>query len=641
MTAAAAELTQTRSSTVAGWLPRQRVWLAVLPLIGLCAGLSAQALGQPEVAAWAWTLATLLVLAILASQIVTSLARGDVGLDLVALLSMSGALALSQPLAGAVIALMYAGGQSLEAYAAGRAGRTMTSLIARQPRTALREVGGALRDVPLAQLVPGDRILVRVGDVVPVDGRVASGRAVLDRSSLTGEALPAILGVNEPVLSGTVNVGTPFALIADRRAADSTYAGIVRLVEAAQARKAPMTRLADRYGLAFLGLTLLLAGGAWLAAGDPVRALAVLVVATPCPLILAVPVALVSGLSRAAQIGVLIKGGGALETLAKIRVLVVDKTGTLTHGSARLVSTRVLIDLDEAEVLRLAASLDQASGHPVARALVEEARRRGLALAQPQDVTEMPGEGVTGSVDRRHVVLGGPRLMRRQGLSFEPADGAGDLAAAAATVLVAIDGAPAAVLAFADPLRADGGNTLVRLRACGIERVVLATGDQRAVAQALAAGLPIDRVAADLDPTAKTETVATERRIGPVMMVGDGVNDAPALAAADLGVALGARGAAAAAEAADVVLLVDSLAPLPAAIRIAKRARAIALQSVWVGLGLSLGGMVAAALGHLSPIRGALLQEFIDVAVILNAMRVLVGRPDRGAPTTGSGPHRP
>ncbi|MEE7448997.1 heavy metal translocating P-type ATPase [Methylobacterium radiotolerans] len=639
MIAAAVEPTETRLPAVAGRGPRLRVWLAVLPLTGLCAGLSAQALGHPEAAAWAWTLATLLVLAVLASQIVTSLARGDVGLDLVALLSMSGALALSQPLAGAVIALMYAGGQSLEAYAAGRAGRTMTSLIARQPRTALREEGGALRDVPLAQLVPGDRILVRVGDVVPVDGRVASGRAVLDRSSLTGEALPAILGVNEPVLSGTVNVGTPFALIADRRAAESTYAGIVRLVEAAQARKAPMARLADRYGLAFLGLTLLLAGGAWLATGDPVRALAVLVVATPCPLILAVPVALVSGLSRAAQIGVLIKGGGALETLAKIRVLVVDKTGTLTHGSARLVSTRILGALGEEEVLRLAASLDQASGHPVARALVEEARRRGLTLAQPQDVTEMPGEGVTGRVDQRHVVVGGAGLMRRQGLCFEPAGGAGGLAAAAATVLVAVDGAPAAILDFADPLRTDGGSTLVRLRACGIARVVLATGDRRDVAQALGAGLPIDSVAADLDPAAKTETVAAEQRFGPVMMVGDGVNDAPALAAADLGVALGARGAAAAAEAADVVLLVDSLAPLPAAIRIAKRARAIALQSVWAGLGLSLGGMVAAALGLLSPIQGALLQEFIDVAVILNAMRVLVGQTDGGeSPLTDSVP---
>jgi heavy metal translocating P-type ATPase len=606
-------------------MPRLRGWLAALPLAGLCVGLSAQALGRPDIATWAWALPTLAVIVLLVTQVVTSLARGDVGLDLVALLSMGGALALSQPLAGAVIALMYAGGQSLEAYAAGRSGRAMTALIARQPRTALREEDGALREVPLAALVPGDRILVRVGDVLPVDGRVAAGRAVLDQSSLTGEALPVSFGANEPVLSGTVNAGTPFTLVAERPAAESTYAGIVRLVAAARSQKAPMARMADRYGLAFLGFTLLLAGGAWLATGDPLRALAVLVVATPCPLILAVPVALVSGLSRAAGIGVLIKGGGALETLAGIRVLVVDKTGTLTHGAARLVSARPLAAFGEAEILRLAASLDQVSGHPVARVLVEEARGRGLPLSQPTSVTEFPGEGVAGKVEARHVLVGGPRLMRMHDVRFPPGDGTQHAAAVAVTVLVAIDGTPAAVLEFADPLRADGGNVLADLRACGIERVVLATGDRRGVAEALVAGLPVDAVAADLDPGAKTDTVAAERRNGPVMMVGDGINDAPALAVADLGVALGARGAAAAAEAADVILLVDSLAPLPRAIRIARRARTIALQSVWAGLGLSLAGMVAAALGYLSPLQGALLQEAIDVAVILNAMRVLVG----------------
>ncbi|CAO4141215.1 Cation transport P-type ATPase [Methylorubrum thiocyanatum] len=625
--------------SVAGWSPRLRGWLAVLPLSGLCAGLTAQALGQIDIAATAWTLATLAVLAVLLTQVATSLAKGDVGLDLVALLSMGGALALSQPLAGAVIALMYAGGQSLEAYASGRAGKAMTALVARQPRTALREDGGALTEVPLAALVPGDRILVRVGDVVPVDGRVATCSAVLDRSSLTGEALPVTFLANDPVLSGSVNVGAPFTLLAERPAAESTYAGIVRLVEAAQARKAPMARLADRYGLAFLGLTLLLAGGAWAIIGDPLRALAVLVVATPCPLILAVPVALVSGLSRAAGIGVLIKGGGALETLARIHVLVIDKTGTLTHGSARLTSARTFAPFDEAEALRLAASLDQASGHPMARALVEEARRRGLTLSQPTKVTESPGDGVSGWVEGRHILVGGPRLMRMHDVRFPRTDGAPRVVASVATVLVAAEGAPIAVLELADPLRNNGGRTLAALRECGVARIVLATGDRRAVAETLVAKLPVDVVAADLDPTGKTDIVAAERRNGPVMMVGDGVNDAPALAAADLGVALGARGAAAAAEAADVVLLVDSLAPLPHAIRIAQRARTIALQSVWVGLGLSLSGMVAAALGYLSPLQGALLQEAIDVAVILNAMRALGGPQDGREPTTQGVPH--
>ncbi|MDP4003316.1 heavy metal translocating P-type ATPase [Methylobacterium sp. NEAU K] len=620
----------------AGLASRLRGWLALLPLVGLCAGLAAQALGRLDIAAWAWTLPTLAVLAVLLTQVATSLARGDVGLDLVAVLSMGGALALSQSLAGVIIALMYAGGQSLEAYAAGRAGRAMTELISRQPRTALRQEGEAVSEVPVEVLAPGDHIFVRVGDILPVDGRVAAGRAVLDQASLTGEALPVTFEANAPVLSGTLNVGAPFTLVAERRAAESTYAGIVRLVEAARSQKAPMARMADRYGLAFLAVTVLLAGAAWAVSADPLRALAVLVVATPCPLILAVPVALVSGLSRAAGIGVIVKGGGALETLAKVRVLVVDKTGTLTHGRARLQSVQVLAPFDETDILRLAASLDQASGHPTARALVDEAHDRGLTLVQPSDVTDMPGEGIAGLVGGRRVAVGGPRLMRTYGIAFPQTQLILRENAATATVLVAVDGAPGAILAFADPLRRDGARTLAELRACGIERVVLATGDRRAVAESLVAGLPIDAVAADLDPSGKTAIVAAERSFGPVMMVGDGVNDAPALAAADLGVALGARGAAAAAEAADLVLLVDSLDPLPRAIRIAKRARGIALQSVLAGLGLSLAGMVAAALGYLPPLQGALFQEAIDVAVILNAMRVL-----RTSGTSGRGSEAP
>lgn len=616
-----------------GWAAALRAGLVALPLLGLSAGLVARTLGHADAAALAWSLATLAVLAFLLVQVATSLARGDVGLDLVAVLSMGGALALSQPLAGAVIALMFAGGQALEAYAAGRASRAMTALIARQPRTALREEGNGadaprMREVPLADLAPGDRILVRAGDVLPVDGRVAAGRAVLDLSSLTGESLPAAFAANAAVLSGSLNVGQAFTLLAERRAEESTYAGIVRLVEAARAAKAPMARLADRYALVFLLVTLVLAGGAWAASGDAVRALAVLVVATPCPLILAVPVALVSGLSRAARCGVLVKGGGALEAMAKAEIMVVDKTGTLTHGRARLRAVAALPPLGEAEALRLAASLDQASAHPIARALVEEAKAQGLSLASPSAVTEIPGDGVTGLVEGRRVGAGGPRLMRAQGIAFPPAGSDGPVASA--TILVAVDGRPAAILSFSDPLRRDGAAILASLRECGIARVVLATGDRRNLAEALTAGLPIDAVAADLDPADKTKVVLEERRRGPVMMVGDGINDAPALAAADLGVALGARGAAAAAEAADVVLLVDSLAPLPEAIRIAKASRAIALQSVLVGLGLSLAGMVAAALGALTPVQGALLQEAIDVAVILNAMRALAG-PDRGS----------
>lgn len=618
-----------------GW----RASMPALPLAGLSAGLLAQMFERPDIAALAWSGPTVAVLALLVVEVARGVAKGDFGLDLIALLAMGGALALAQPLAGVVIAMMYAGGQALEAYAAERAETAMTALVARQPRTALRQEAGGIREVPLAALLPGDRVLVRVGDVLPVDGRVAVGRAVLDRSSLTGEAMPVTFEPNAAVTSGAVNVGTPFTLVADRSAAESTYAGIVRLVAEARNRKAPMARMADRFGLAFLALTLLLAGSAWATTADPLRALAVLVVATPCPLILAVPVALVSGLSRAAGIGVLVKGGGALEMLAKVRVLVIDKTGTLTRGSARLIRAQPLPPFEEASTLRLAASLEQASAHPVARALVGEALDRGLNLARPEEVEEVPGEGLFGLVEGHPITVGGVRLMSRNGIGFPSLQSPARAGAALATVLVAVDGLPAASLSFADSLRDDGSRALDELRACGVERIVLATGDRRDVAETIVAGLPVDAVRADLDPHGKTVTVAEEKRYGPVMMVGDGVNDAPALAAADLGVALGARGATAAAEAADVVLLVDSLAPLPRAIRIARRARAIALQSVVVGLGLSLAGMVAAALGHLSPLQGAFLQEAVDVAVILNALRALRGIP--GDPAPGASPSPP
>ncbi len=608
---------------------RLRIGLVVVTLAGLCTGLAAQAMGA-DWAAWIWNAATALVLVVLIGQIVTSLLHGDVGLDVVAALSMGGALALGQSLAAVVVALMYAGGQSLEVYAAGRAQREMSALLARQPHAALKQFADGLRDVPIADLVPGDRLLIRTGDVVPVDGFVDTGRAVLDQASLTGEARPVTVAARAAALSGAINVGPAFTLVAERAAAESTYAGIVRLVEAAQAEKAPMARMADRYGLGFLALTLAIAGGAWLLTGDPLRALAVVVIATPCPLILAVPVALVSGMSRTARIGVLVKGGSALETLAKITTLVIDKTGTLTLGTAKLQTIRALSGDDGNAVVQAAASLDQASVHPTARALVRAARGRSLILVPPTEVVETPGEGILGRVGPRQVLVGGARFMREHGLDFPvtalPASEPG-APAATAIVLVAIDGAPAGILGFADPLRREGGAALDALRATGIRRIVLATGDRKAIADGLVQGLPIDALAADLDPGGKTALVTAERKTGVVMMVGDGVNDAPALAAADLGVALGARGAAAAAEAADVVLLVDRIDGLARAIRIAQRARAIALQCVFAGIGLSILGMVAAAFGYLSPLQGALIQEVIDVAVVLNAMRVLGGAP--------------
>jgi heavy metal translocating P-type ATPase len=601
-----------------------RPFLAGLAAAGLAAGFAA---GFAGLAGWPntiWAAVTVPVLLALLTEIVTSLRRGDVGLDIVAALSMTAALLVGQELAAAIVALMYAGGQYLESFAERAARREMTALLARVPRSALRHRDGQLEEVALDLIQPGDRLLIRQGDIVPVDGTVAAGVAVLDQSALTGEALPVQLKSGEAALSGSTNAGEAFDLTATRRAEESTYAGIIRLVEAAQRSRAPMSRLADRYAIVFLVVTVLLAGAAWALADDAVRAVAVLVVATPCPLILAVPVAIVSGLSRAAKGGILIKGGKAIERLAHVHTLVIDKTGTLTLGQARLVETRVTDAIEPDEILRLAASLEQASKHIIAQTIVGEARNRGLALAVPADIAESPGDGIAGHVEGREVVVGGLRFVTAKiGSDF---GGLGrDRPPGAVAVAVAVDGKPAGVLILADELRAGTEQLLQALRKQGVERIILATGDHYEVARFVSAGLSIDAVRSELTPDQKILVVLSERKNGPVMMIGDGVNDAPALAAADVGVAMGAKGAAGAAEAADVVLLVDQLDRILPAMQIARRSRRIALESVIAGMGLSIAAMIVAALGHLPPVQGALLQEVIDVAVIFNALRALRG----------------
>lgn len=590
--------------------------------LGVAGGFALRLFGHADWSNALWAAATLPVLASLLIEIAGSLRRGEVGLDIVAALSMSAALIFGEYLAGAVVALMYAGGQYLESFADRRAGREMTALLARVPRSAMRRHDGGLEEVPLDAIAPGDLLVIRSGEVVPVDG-VAQGDALLDYASLTGESLPVPRGAGEEVLSGAGNLGQAFDLAATRRAEESTFAGIVRLVAQARLAKAPMTRMADRYAIYFLIGTVLLAGAAWFFSGDPIRALSVLVIATPCPLILAVPVAIVSGLSRAASSGVLIKGGGALEAIARVKTIILDKTGTLTGGEVRLVATHVAAGLDANEALRLAASLDQASTHVIARALVAEALTHKLRLVSPSNVVEYPGQGVSGDVEGARMIVGGLAFVeghapRADGLSF-----ASEMAPGAVLVALAIEDRLVALFIMADLVRAGARELLQALKRNGIERVVIASGDLQTVADHIAEGLPVDLVKGDMSPEAKVALVLAERREAPVMMVGDGINDAPALTAADIGVAMGAKGAAASAEAADAVILLDRIDPLLPAVRISRRAIAIARQSVGVGLGLSIAGMIIAALGYLTPVQGALIQEAIDVAVILNALRVL------------------
>lgn len=609
------------------WLTAHKdTTLLCIALISLVTGFAVRLAGFPDIAQDIWVAGVLPVLSVLLIEIVRSLRQGEFGLDIVAALSMTAAMIFGEQLAAIVVALMYSGGTLLESFAEGRARREMSELLSHVPRTATRHDNGTLTEVPLEELEPGDLLLIRQGDVAPVDGTLESDYASLDQSALTGESLPVRLLRNQEVMSGSTNAAEAFDLRASRRAADSTYAGIVRLVESAQQSKAPMARLADRYSLVFLAVTVVLATMAWWISGDPIRAVAVLVVATPCPLILAVPVALVAGLSRAAHFGVLVKGAKPLEALAQIRTLILDKTGTLTDGRPQIVSIQSQGQLTEDEVLFYCAALDQASKHPIAQAIVAAAHQRGMNLPIPVDIVEIPGDGVSGKIAGRDVLVGGADFVQKSvGGPDIVSSGNND---GSVLVSLAVDGRLAGHLVMADALRSGTADLLMGLRKQGIERILLATGDRQSVADSITEGLGLDAVRAELTPDQKVLLVLTEHKHSPVMMVGDGVNDAPALAAADVGVAMGARGAAASAEAADVVLLVDHLDRLLAGLFVARGSRRIALQSVYVGIGLSILGMIAAALGYLTPVEGALLQEVIDVAVILNALRALRITPD-------------
>jgi heavy metal translocating P-type ATPase len=593
----------------------------------IAAGGVAHLAGAPGLGNVLWATAVVATLVPLTASVARSLRAGDVGVDAIALLAMAGALALGEWLAGAIIALMLSGGNALEAAAARRSGRELTKLLQRAPRIAHRRTAGGVQEIAVDAVAPGDVVVVRAGEVVPVDGVVASAHAVLDESTLTGEPLPVGRARGADVRSGAANAGEAFDLRATRPAAESAYAAIVRLVRDAESERAPFVRLADRYAAFFLPLTVLVAGGAWALSGDAVRALAVLVVATPCPLILAAPIALVSGISRAARVGVVVKGAATIERLGRARTVLLDKTGTLTLGAPVVERIVALNGRSDDDLLRLAASVDQLSAHVMGEALVHDAERRGLALVDALDVHEQPGDGIEGTVEGHRVAVGSRAFLRERGAT--PSAGASSAGVSGfSEVGVGIDGVAAGTIVMADRPRPDAAAAIAAMRAAGAERVAMVTGDDGATAGQVAVGVGVDEVFADRDPVEKLailREIASDPAARPVVMVGDGVNDAPALAAADVGIAMAAAGATVSSEAADVVVTVDRVDRVAEALRVGRRSLSIARQSVLAGMGLSLAAMVAAALGHIPPVTGALLQEGIDVAVILNALRALRG----------------
>ncbi len=556
-----------------------------------------------------------------ARGMIGDLRSGRYGIDLLAVTAIGSTVAVGEYWAALVVCLMLAGGEALEEYAEHRARREVTGLLERAPRNAHRcDKDGEIGDVDVGDVDVGDMLLVRPFEVLPVDAVLESDGASLDESSLTGESLPVDRTRGEEVLSGALNGGDAITIRATATAADSQYQRIIDLVREAQGSRAPFVRLADRVAVPFTVGALTLAVGAWIVTGEAVRLAEVLVVATPCPLIIAAPVAFMAGMSRSARGGVIVKSGGTLEQLAAVRTIAVDKTGTLTRGEPRVTQVRAGAGFTPEEVLTLAAAVERYSTHPLAEAIVAAARAARGQVASARDVTEVPAHGVRGQVAGRRVVAGRASFVAET-VGTEPrAPTRGHTG-----VHVAVDGYYAGCVELADELRAESRATIAALHRAGMTTMML-TGDDAHVAGHIAAQVGIEDVRAELLPQDKVAAVtAASRR--PVLMVGDGVNDAPVLAAADVGIAMGARGSSAASESADVVIMLDDLSRTVRAVQIGRRTMRVAWQAIGIGVALSVGLMLVAAVGMLPAVVGAGLQEVVDVACILWAL--LAMRPGR------------
>lgn len=600
--------------------------LVVVALIVLALVLGLLAVGQGVAAQWVATVFVGLVVLRTAVDMVRDVLRGHYGLDILAVVAMVATLSVGEFVAALIVVVMLTGGEALEEYAAARARAELTSLLERAPQVAHvvvaegERAGGepSVRDVPVEEVGPGALLLVRPAEVVPVDGELVDDEGSFDESSLTGESLPVTRVRGDRVLSGAVNGHRAVVLRATATAADSQYQQILQLVAAAEEDKAPTVRVADRFAVPFTVVSLAIAGVAWWASGDPVRFAEVLVLATPCPLLIAAPVAFLGGTSTAARSGIVVKGGATLEALARARSVAFDKTGTLSQGRPELARVDAADGFDPDEVLRLAASAEQFSGHVLADGVIRAARARGLDLIEGTSGEERATHGVVAVVGGRTVVVGKLDFVRETDETAYPSElGPGQTA-----VAVAVDGRFAGNLVLLDPLRPNAAATVRVLRELGLEEVTLLTGDHMSTAQSLGQEAGVDRIEAGLLPEDKVRIVDTmERR--PVIMVGDGVNDAPVLATAEVGIAMGARGSTAASEAADVVITRDDIGKVVQAVSIGRHTYRVAIQAIWIGVALSLVLMVVAAFGYIPAVAGALTQELVDLAAILYALLAL------------------
>jgi len=596
----------------------------VLAIIGAVLALT----GLEEAARWVISIFALAIAAKESVGMVRSILGGSWGIDVLAVTAIIATVLVGEYWASIIIVLMFTGGEALEDYAESRAKRELTSLLDNTPQIAHREVyssagaeKGALfatKDCPVSELAIGDVVVVKPGELIPVDGILLTPEATLDESSLTGESIPVERVKGDAVISGSVNGSAVFRMEVTALAADSQYQRIVELVKEASESKAPFVRLADRYAVPFTIVAYVLAITAWILSGNPTHFAEVLVVATPCPLIIAAPVAFIAGMSRAARHGIIVKNGGTLEKLARIKTVAFDKTGTLTHGQPVLSKVMTAPGIEEDELVRLAAIAEQYSAHTLAHSIVVGAQQRGLTVEPCTDVTETTAAGLTATIEGKKVVVGKYSFIAEQ----DPSTVRVEITAGELAVYVAIDGKFAGALLLRDELRADAPDTLQWLSALGVRHTLMLTGDGKVTAEHVARELGVTNVRAECLPLDKVRAVeaVTDR---PVMMVGDGVNDAPVLAAADVGVAMGARGSTAASESADVVIMKDDLHRVARSIEIGQQTIRIALQSIWIGISLSLILMVLATFGLIPAVVGAGFQEVIDVIAILNALRAL------------------
>ncbi len=582
-------------------------------------GLILLALGFETVAAWLVSLFALAVALREGWHMVRNLMRGQVGLDILAVTAILATVIVGEFWASLVIVLMLSGGEALEDLASVRARRELNALLTRVPQRAHRiAADGEIDEIQADEVAIGDRLLLRPAELVPVDAELLSPAATFDESSLTGESMPVEKSSGEQVLSGSLNGSTAVEVRATAVAADSQYQVIVALVEEASQSKAPLVRLADRYALPFTIVSLIIAGVAWAVSGDPVRFAEVLVVATPCPLLIAAPVAFMAGMSSAAKLGIVVKDAGTLEKLSRARTVAFDKTGTLTHGRPEVTGVQPADGLTSDRLLQLVGSAERYSSHVLANSLVAATLDRGITLLEADHAAEVATNGVSATLDGHTVLVGKPGWIEKHAPNVQRLA----LATGEAAVYVALDGQFAGTITLRDQTREEAPATLATLTDLGVREMMMLTGDAEPTARAVATSLGLERVHAELLPRDKVDIVkaATPR---PVVMVGDGVNDAPVLAVADVGIALGARGSTAASESADVVILVDDLSRVARAVSIGHRTVAIALQSIWIGIAISIGLMFVAAFGFLPAIVGATLQEVVDLIAILAALRAV------------------